>query len=117
MPKFLSWCVWLLAAACAPMVNSTALGPAHPPRSSESEILLFSVRIPECPFEEIGLLTVERAPGPFVSAKGALRAIKNRAGEMGGDAVIGLSQLAVTEGFNGGLAGTVVRFDEETCRR
>lgn len=74
------------------------------------------MRIPECTFEEIGLLTVERGPGPFVSAEKRLRAVKDRARHMGGDAVIGLTQLPATEGFRGGLAGTVVRFNEETCR-
>ena len=107
----------LLGAACSPVVRSTSLGTTYPPRPPESQLLTFSVRTPECGFEEIGLITVEKENSlNFIKVDDPLLALKERARRMGGDAVIGLTQLPSTDGFYGGLRATVIRFTEDSCR-
>lgn len=101
---------------CSPVVRSTALGPSYPPRAPDSEVLTFSVRLPECAFDEIGLVTVEKENSlTFIAVEEPLIALQKR--RMGGDAVIGLTQLPPAEGLYGGLSGTVIRFSQESCRR
>ena len=108
----------LLAVACSPVVRSTSLGMTYPPRPPDSEFLIFSVRTPECGFEEVGLITVEKENSlNFIAVDDPLAALQKRARRMGGDAVIGLTQLPPAEGFYGGLRGTVIRFAQEGCRR
>ena len=104
----------LLFASCSPVVHSTSLSARHTPRPAESPVLTYSVRAPECAYEEIALLTVERGP-PF-SREQPLDAREKRARQLGGDAIVGLTQLPPSEEFRGGLSGTVVRFVNESCR-
>lgn len=104
------------SAGCSPVVRSTRIGGSFPPRPVSSDVQLYSVRLPECPFEEIGLIDMEKEPGFFRrSSEERLDAMKTKARQMGGDAIIGLAQLPPTEGFRGGLTGTVIRFPAGPC--
>ena len=110
--------VLLVVCACSPVVQSTRLGPAYPSRPPESDILVFSVRTPECAFEEIALITAENEPAlKFIGVVEPLDAVQNQARRLGGHALIGLTQLPPAEGFRGGLRGTVIRFLQESCQR
>ncbi len=107
-----------LVVGCSPLVNSTPFGQTYPPRSAEAEILIYSARTPECPFEEIGLVTAHKRPHG-TSMEEVLSALKQRTRVMGGDAVARLSEVPpVPETERGpGLSGTVIRFSDEDCRR
>lgn len=116
----------LLAVGCAPSVDSTRFSDMTP-RPPGHEIRLYSTLVPECPYEEVGLVTGTKKV-PWTSGDEVLAAIRVRAREMGGDAIVGLGQTRrVTGGTAVGesvsldskteLSGTVVRFTEPECRR
>lgn len=105
------------SAGCSPVVRSIRIGESFPPRPVSSDVQLYSVRLPDCPFEEIGLLDMEKEPGFLAtpSSEERVDAMKTKARQMGGDAIIGLAQLPPAEGFRGGLSGTVIRFPAGAC--
>jgi hypothetical protein len=116
----------ILLVACGPAVQSA---PFHsvPPRPADHQIVLFSTKLPTCPYEEVGLVTGHRRHG-FNSYESVLEAMKDRAREMGGDAIVALSQQqtvnggtvvgkAVSINTSEGLSGTVIRFTESSCTR
>lgn len=120
--------VWL-TAACGPSIQSARFTPgvAPPARAGAGEVLVFSTRLPECAFEEIGLVT-GKPRGFWTSLETVLENMRERAREMGGDAIVGLGTSEVVTGASqaGGsvslqtadrLAGTVVRFEDADCRR
>ena len=117
-----------------PSVESIIFAPA-PSAGAEPAVRLYRNTLPRCPFEEVGL----------VSARGGslmqlAEAIRQRAVEMGGHAIVGLAQAEHTSpgqtqittsvpdsgsvtsvaSFSVSqitvLAGTVIRFAEEGCR-
>lgn len=119
----LVFCTAIPLAACGARVSSASFVEA-PPKPPGHEIRLYSTRLPTCPYEEIGLVRSQR--GQFGSLDGALDALKRRARDMGGDAVVGLGQgVSVAGGTAIGdvstvssqevLAGTVIRFTDAGC--
>lgn len=93
------------------------------PRPGDHPILLFSSRLPSCPYEEVGLVRVDR--GDFGSSmQTMLDRFRQRARDMGGDAVVGVGLTQSVQGgvlpmsvsSRDGLAGTVIRFTDEDCR-
>ena len=110
--------VLLVVSACSPVVQTTRLGPAYPSGPPASDILVFSVRTPECPFEEFALITAENEPAlKFIGVTEPLDALQNQARRVGGHAIIGLAQLPQAKGFRGGPRGTVIRFVQDDCQR
>ena len=100
---------------CGLSIRTTPLSGPYPPRPADAEVLVWSVDIPECPFEELGLMTVREgygARGPAV-----LVGMKREARRMGGDALIGLRFASSRSGGRPGLSATVVRFSSAECRR
>jgi hypothetical protein len=115
-----------LLVACGPAVRSAPFKsvPARPP---DHEIMLFSTKLPSCPYDEIGLVTA-KPEYRWNSHEDVLEALKQRARKMGGDAVVGLSQQQTVNGgtvwgstvninSSDALTGTVIRFTEEGCKR
>jgi hypothetical protein len=104
-------------------VRSTTISPWLPPRASDAEVHLFSTRAPECPYDEIALLTgyydrTGRIPRYSVSDEEALAAMKAKARQMGGDAIAGLTDSDSRDhGPRRAIKGTVIHFRDESCRR
>jgi hypothetical protein len=116
----------VLLTACGPAVRSAHFK-SVPPRPTDHQIVLFSTKLPACPYEELGLITAQRRHG-FNSYESVLEAMKARARRMGGDAVVALNQQQTVNGgtvigktvsINTGeaLTGTVIRFTESGCTR
>ena len=102
-------------AGCGPNIQTFALSEPYPARGPAEPIVVSSVAIPECPYEELGLVTVRETfdvHGPAI-----LEAVKDEARRLGGDAVLGLTPVHKVKGRGGdGLTGTVVRFTDPECR-
>lgn len=118
--------VSIMAVGCAPAVQSARFG-EFSPRPSDHEVRLYSTKVPECPYEEVALVT-GKARTPWTSTDRVLAAVRSRALELGGDAIVGLGQVRrVTGGTAVGesvsldtttdLSGTVVRFTDPDCRQ
>lgn len=107
-----------MAIGCAPTVQTTYLGTAsnQEPRS-DMVIEVYSTRAPECPYDELGLLRVLTSPAIGFSEADALGALKQKARDMGADAIAALSNYHVpdTAGARLGLKGTAIRFKDEAC--
>lgn len=112
--------VVLVAAACGPTVQVTSLGPAFPPRRSAEDLVVFSTRVPECSYGELGLVTAYRADlGASSAMESALHALKERARSLGADAVVGLRVVSGGTAGNTreGYSATAIRFTDEACTR
>jgi hypothetical protein len=100
---------------CGPSIQSTRLAPDRQVRTTPAEIRTASMALPECPFEELALITVRETfdfHGPAV-----LTVMKEEAARMGGDALIGLTQVPRAPKVGSkGLSATVVRFTSDGCR-
>ena len=112
---------------CAPSVDTVLLSPVrYPARPHDFRIRMYSTQRPRCPFEEIGTVR-SRKPGFWVSMEDVAESVRDVAREMGGDAIIGVTNATQ---LNGGtvigstvsidtdpvLSGTVVRFKDDDCR-
>lgn len=116
-----------MLAACVPSVDTVRLSPVrYPPRPDDFRIRMYSTQRPRCPFEEIGTVR-SRKPGFWVSMEDVAESVRDVARELGGDAIIGVTNATQ---LNGGtvigstvsidtdpvLTGTVIRFKEDDCR-
>lgn len=108
----------LMAAGCRPArISSTQLGAVHSPRPAGSAVAVYSVGIPQCDFEEIAMVTLER-DNPFLTIgrstpEEQLEVLKAAVSDRGGDAIVGLTPLAATENFRGGWRGIAVKLSPE----
>ncbi len=99
---------------CGLSIGTTPLSGPYPSRPADAEVLVWSVAIPECPFEELALITVREG----IDSHGlALGGMKQEARRMGGDALIGLRPAFRRHEGEPGLTATVVRFSSAECRR
>jgi hypothetical protein len=89
------------------------IGQPHPPDSGE--ILVFSAKLPECPFEEIALISAEASKWTGAMDR-LLTTLKQRAHELGGHAIVGLTDRPGTEEEGPSLSGTIIRFTSSECR-
>jgi hypothetical protein len=114
--------VVLLAAVCGCTAATRATRfAAYPPRPADHEIRIYRTTVPEEPYEEIGIVS-SRQRNKFISMEAVLESLKQQAREMGGDAIIGLTEANEAQGFVGDtgildrdpvLSGTVIRFLED----
>ena len=111
------------ASACGVAVRATPFAPgAHPPRPPDAPVQMFSTRVPECDYEELGLLRAESKNG-LTPWQRVVETFLHRARQMGGDAVILRHGVELRPSPEGGtvddefLSGTVIRFPPEGCRR
>jgi hypothetical protein len=116
-----------LLVACGPTVSSTLFVPA-PAMPRDHPITVFMTKAPECPYEELGIVTVSE--GAFAGgADTYVLAMKDRARKMGGDALLGYKQGSRTSGAVAvapGVVGvaneevhsaTVIRFRDASCQK
>jgi hypothetical protein len=107
--------IGVLTASCGPTIRITMLGQPHPPGTAASEILVYSARLPDCPFDEIALVSAARIDGgPGMDV--LLAALRQQAHSLGGHAIVGLTERPRTEAEGPSLVGTVIRFTVEECR-
>ncbi|HEU4882550.1 MAG TPA: hypothetical protein VFT45_09905 [Longimicrobium sp.] len=122
----------LAAAACAPAVASTSYVRLPQPRAERdaAAIRVYEHTRPACAFEEIGRVAGRRTL-PTQSPDDILDAMRRRASQMGGDAIIAFAEqqdgpsgviITVSESASAGtivtssaLVGTVVRFTDASC--
>lgn len=120
-----------LLAACGPAVESAYFG-APPPAPAERSALprIYTHTEPPCAFEEIGRVRVTPRDG-FQGLPSLVAAMRRRAGEMGGDAIVGFTETSqgasttvypIVEGVayastspNSSYFGTVVRYTDAAC--
>lgn len=117
--------VSILTAGCGPAIQSTRFRDTVP-EPTTGEILLYSLKLPECPYDELGLISGKRR-GFLTSLDDVLERMRERVREMGGHAIVGLGASEVVTGASGvgqavtvdttdRLAGTVIRFTDPDCR-
>jgi hypothetical protein len=117
----------LLTVGCGPQISSSVFVTA-PPKSPDHEILVFLTRTPECPYEELG--TIKASEGAFAGGVSTyMPAIKKRARELGGDALVAYKTASTTTGYvavapsvvaaaEGEIhSAVVVRFTKPDCTR
>jgi hypothetical protein len=113
-----------IVVGCGPRVTSARFGEQPAPREDGPPIQVFSTKLPECPYEEVGLVRVEKRHG-MTSMQAMLDAMRDRARRMGGDAVVGVGHTSAVEGgaaagtvtTAAGLTGTVIRYTGAACMR
>lgn len=114
----------LTATACGPTIKSARFTSA-PARPDTTEIELYSAKLPECPFDELGIVS-GKSEFFWNSMEDILDGMKSRARAMGGDAIVGVGSAEVVNGgtsygnsvsisTSAGLSGTVVRFSDPDC--
>lgn len=116
----------VVLASCSPAVRATSFV-RLPPQAPDHPIRIYRSMKPECPVEEIGLVS-SRQRNKLISMDAVLEALRKRAREMGGDAVVDLAETNEAQGAvatgrsvavdrDPVLSGTVVRFTDPDCRR
>ena len=111
----------VLVTGCAPDVRTTAFQKI-PPKHENAPIKIFSFKLPQCIFEEIGFVNV-RQPNKFISMDEVMRSLLVEVRRLGGDAVIGLNETNPIHSVRGGrridrdpvLSGTVIKFTDPYC--
>lgn len=113
MPRLLAGVLLLSLAGCQPKVTAIRLGEIYPERAPAAEVQIYSANLPACAFEEIALISVRpQVRLGKTDREQMLRALRERASELGGDAVVGLRLLQAEQdsGFRDGVQGTVIRY-------
>jgi hypothetical protein len=114
-----------LILACA-HTRVTRFDPTFHPaqRTTPSEIKFYGATNPRCPYEEIGRVSAESRP--FVSWDRVVKAARNAAYDLGGDALISVQEgtrlsgatvtpAGVSVEEKSSLSGTVIRFRHVDC--
>ncbi|HEX6371347.1 MAG TPA: hypothetical protein VF006_20680 [Longimicrobium sp.] len=132
MRAYASLLVLAVAAACGPSVQSASYVRLPQPRaeSDATAMRIYEHTRPDCAFEEIGRLTGRRRL-PTHSPDEIADAMRRRASEMGGDAIIAFGEqsegpsgviVPISENASIGsissssvFVGTVVRFTDASC--
>jgi hypothetical protein len=126
MPRFRSilglFALTTLPMACVhsrvtPFDAALALDRRTPPE----QIKFYGEQRPTCPYKEVGSVSVEG--GIFVSWNRIVRRAREKAHELGGDAIVGVNQKTrITGAIDGSttestaLRGNVIRFTRPSCR-
>lgn len=106
----------IFVLACAPQMRTTMLGESRAPEVESHEILVFSTKMPECSFDEIALVSAASRDFPQTAMDDLLVALKQRARQLGGHALVGLAERPRTKAEGPSLVGTVIRFTSDGCR-
>jgi hypothetical protein len=105
-----------MVAGCAPTIDTTRLGGPYPPRGAQDDILVYSTRMPECPFVEVAVLA--GFEGNLGSLETTLKALQERTRALGGDALVRLTRIEKGgDPPRSGYTGTAVRFTQDGCRK
>ncbi len=115
--RYTSPLILIIVLACAPKTRTIMLGAERTPDTDPTEILVYSSKVPECPFEEIALVTAVQGEFDYRGGlEAALEALKQKAHALGGHAIVGLEDRPKTKAEGPSLSGTVVRFTSDDCR-
>lgn len=118
----------LCLLGCTPATRVVRLSPTeYDPRPEHYPIRLYRESLPECPYEEIGIVT-SRQRHKLISMDTVAESLREKARELGGDAVIRLSEQDQIQGAvvsssevkldrDPVLSGTVIRFTRPDCRQ
>lgn len=117
--------ILFFSQGCAPATRVTVFQ-HHPPKPDNYPIIIYRTKLPECPYDEIGIVS-SRQRNKLITMEQVIESIKQKARQMGGDAVIGLSEVNESQGAvvsNNGfvldrdpvLSGTVIKFKDLDCR-
>lgn len=98
---------------CGLNMHTTQISRPYAPLPPSAPIAVMSVGIPQCPFEELQLVTVFETFDVY--GDDMLYAMKDEARRVGGHALVGLREVYVDEDDDRGLTATVVRFMEPDC--
>jgi hypothetical protein len=121
-------CLGFVVGNCSPSVNRIYLLPERlPPKPVAYPISLYLDKEPECPYQEIGVVT-SRQRNKFISMDAVMESIRKEARKMGGDAVIRVSfgdkpMGAVVPGrvvvvdYDPVVNGTVIRWIQQDCTK
>ncbi len=112
----------LALAACSPSVQSARFAAGDvAPRPADAPVRVYQQNRPTCAFTEVGWVSGSKRL-PTQAPDAVLAAMRARAKQMGGDAIIGLvpggGARGGTEAASGSeplFSGTVVRFDDPGC--
>ena len=104
----------VLVVACSPAVRVTTLAPVRfPPRPATYPIRIYREQRPRCAFEEVALISA--APKIITHNNEALAdALRVKARELGGDAIIGISTESRVTGASPSSSGNGVDLDRAT---
>jgi hypothetical protein len=90
-------------------------------RTPPEQIKFYGEQRPTCPYKEVGSVNAEG--GIFVSWNRVVQRAREKAHELGGDAIIGVNQKTrITGAIDGtttestALRGNVIRFTRASCR-
>jgi hypothetical protein len=100
-------------SACAPpIITVTPVGAerTYPPTADSVAIPIYSVAKPDCPFDEIAVVSAEGT-----TSDEALAALRKNVRAVGGQAILGYTQL--DRGSTSVRTGTAVRFQSPGCAK
>jgi hypothetical protein len=117
----------LLTVGCSPAMRVTTLAPTkYPPKPPGHPIRIYREQRPRCAFEEVAAISA--APRLIThNSEVVADALRAKARELGGDAIIGFGidsrVTGASPSVSGGVDlervsvsnGTVIRFKSETC--
>ena len=118
--------VTVLTTACGPAMTSMSfLSPPPAPQPVGHPIQFFQEARPVCQYQEVGTVSARKRSGS-VSMDEVAESLRIRARQMGGDAIIGVTQgterrggtmvgHSVIANNDPVISGTVVRFRDSTC--
>jgi len=112
---------WL--TGCSPSVRTITFQKL-PPKSDDTQIKIFRVKMPQCNFEEIGIVHSCKR-NRFISMEAVVNSLRVEARKMGGDALIDLNETNRIHQINKYgkiirdpvLSGTVIKFTDPNCRQ
>lgn len=121
-PSAIAFAFVIAISAChsPPSVTTTPLGAekSYPATPDSVPIVLYTVTKPECPYEEIAALTAEGDEGSETAIVAALR---QKARQLGGHAIIGYTQAKRSSSKQvldiSVRSGTAVRFRSADCMK
>lgn len=104
--------VVVMGACISPNVTVTPVGAerTYPPTADSVVVPIYSVAMPECPFDEIAVISAEGH-----SSDETLAALRKQARAVGGQAILGYSQ--VDRGSGSVRAGTAIHFRSSDCTK
>ena len=100
----------LVGLACVTTRVARLSPTTYEPRPSGTPIPLYSSQLPTCEFKEIAIVKAWR--DGFQSPDGLVDALRKKAGQLGGDALV-----RVSFGERDEVTGTVIRFVRDDCRQ
>lgn len=124
--RTLSLLLVLVSVGCGPAVQSVNfISPPLPATPSDYPIRFYGEARPKCAYQEIGSVS-SRKRSKLVSMEKVMESLRERAREMGGNAIIGIGEHTETRGAtivgstvvannDPVLSGTVIRFDDPAC--